>query len=144
MNKVFLDTTVIIDLLAERSPFYEAIAQVTSLADRKIISILTSPISYTTSEYVLSKFEPKSSVIQKLRRFSIICKVTDANQETVDKSLFSDFPDFEDAVQYFCALQANCDVILSRNKQDFKKSELPIMTAEEYLLAFQSKSSKKS
>jgi len=74
MNKVFLDTNVIIDLLAERSPFYEAIAQVTSLADRKIISILTSPISYTTSEYVLSKFEPKSSVIQKLRRFSIIVK----------------------------------------------------------------------
>jgi len=70
--------------------------------------------------------------------------VTDANQETVDKSLFSDFRDFEDAVQYFCALQANCDVILSRNKQDFKKSELPIMNAEEYLLAFQSKSSKKS
>lgn len=141
MNKVFLDTNVIIDLLAERSPFYEGIAQVASLADRKIISIFTSPISFTTSEYVLSKFGPKSSVIQKLRRFSILCKVTDTNQETVDKSLFSDFPDFEDAVQYFCAIHANCDVILSRNKQDFRKSELPILTAEEYLLAFQSNSS---
>ncbi|GMQ25047.1 PIN domain-containing protein [Algoriphagus sp. oki45] len=133
MRKIFLDTNVILDLLAERHPFYEPIAKIVSLADRKEISLFTSPISFTTVEYVLSKFESKESALLKLQKFSILCQVAEANQETIDKSLFSLFSDFEDAVQYFCALQSNCDLILTRNKLDYKKSVLPVFTASEFL-----------
>lgn len=135
MKRVFLDTNVILDLLAERRPFYESIATVATLADRKELLLLTSPISFTTVDYVLSKFEPKESVLIKLQKFSILCKVAEANQETIDKSLFSLFKDFEDAVQYYCALQANCDVILTRNSSDFKKSVLPVMSPDEFLMS---------
>lgn len=121
-----------LDLLAERRPFYYAIAKIATLADRKELELLTSPISFTTSEYVLTKFESKKSALLKLQKFSILCKVAEVNQETIDKSLFSLFSDFEDAVQYHCALKANCDVILTRNKSDFKKAALPIMTPEEF------------
>ena len=41
--------------------------------------------------------------------------------------------DFEDAVQYFTALQSNCSIIITRNGKDFKNATIPIMTAEEYL-----------
>lgn len=133
MRKIFLDTNVILDLLAERHPFYEPIAKIVSLADRKEISLFTSPISFTTVEYVLSKFESKESALLKLQKFSILCQVAEANQETIDKSLFSLFSDFEDAVQYFSALQSNCDLILTRNKLDYKKSVLPVFTASEFL-----------
>ena len=133
MKKVFLDTNIILDLLAERYPFYEPIAKIVSLADRKELTLLTSPISFTTAEYVLSKFETKESALLKLQKFSILCKVAEANQETIDKSLFSLFSDFEDAVQYFCALQSNCNLILTRNKMDFKNSAIPIFTAPEFL-----------
>lgn len=137
MRKIFLDTNVILDLLAERHPFYEPIAKIVSLADRKELSLLTSPISFTTAEYVLSKFETKETALLKLQKFSILCQVAEANQETIDKSLFSFFSDFEDAVQYSCALQSNCDLILTRNKADFKNSVLPVFTAFEYLASFQ-------
>ncbi|OOG75353.1 PIN domain-containing protein [Algoriphagus sp. A40] len=133
MKRVFLDTNVILDLLAERKPFYQSIASVATLADRKELLLFTSPISFTTIDYVMSKFEPKESVLIKLQKFAILCKVADANQETIDKSLFSLFSDFEDAVQYQCALQAGCDLILTRNGNDFRKSTLPVMTAEEFL-----------
>lgn len=133
MKKVFLDTNIILDLLAERIPFYEPIAKIVSLADRKELYLLTSPISFTTVEYVLSKFESKESALLKLQKFSILCQVAEANQETIDKSLFSLFSDFEDAVQYFCALQSNCDLILTRDKLDFKNSALPIFSASEFL-----------
>lgn len=137
MRKIFLDTNVILDLLAERHPFYEPIAKIVSLADRKEVSLLTSPITFTTVEYVLSKFETKETALLKLQKFSILCQVAEANQETIDKSLFSFFSDFEDAVQYFCALQSNCDLILTRNKADFKNSVLPVFTAFEYLASLQ-------
>lgn len=133
MRKIFLDTNVILDLLAERHPFYDSIAKIVTLADRKELLLLTSPIAFTTAAYVLSKFESQAAALLKLQKFSILCQVADANQETIDKSLFSGFTDFEDAVQYFCALQANSDLFLTRNQKDFKQSSLPILTPEEFL-----------
>ncbi|WP_410478351.1 hypothetical protein [Pedobacter agri] len=51
----------------------------------------------------------------------------------MEKGLNSNFKDFEDAVQYFAALQAECSIIITRNGKDFKQSIIPIMTADEYI-----------
>lgn len=139
MRKIFLDTNVILDLLAERKPYYESIAKIVTLADRKELFLLTSPISFTTVEYVLSKFESKASALLKLQKFSILCQIAEANQESIDKSLISLFNDFEDAVQYFCALQLSCEVFITRNRKDFKHSAIPILTPEEFLADYRFK-----
>ncbi|MFV8333554.1 type II toxin-antitoxin system VapC family toxin [Flavobacterium sp. GSP14] len=133
MSRIFLDTNVILDLLGERVPFFDSIATVATLADQKKLTLIVSPLSFTTMNYVLNKYETSKSVLNKLRKFKIICEVCEINEETIDKALNSSFKDFEDAVQYFCALQSNCSIIITRNGKDFKHSTIPIMTAEEYL-----------
>jgi len=133
MIQIFLDTNVILDLLAKRSPFYDSIAKVATLADEKKIRLVSSPISFTTIEYVLSKYESSDSILNKLRKFKIICQVCEVNDETIEKALNSGFADFEDSVQYFSAIQSSCSIIITRNGKDFKNSSIPIMTAEEYL-----------
>lgn len=133
MNRIFLDTNVILDLLGERVPFYDSIAKVATLADQKKLTLIVSPISFTKIDYVLNKYEIAESVLNKLRKFKIICEVCEVNEETIDKALNSSFKDFEDALQYFTALQANCSIIITRNGKDFKQATIPIMTAEEYL-----------
>ena len=133
MSRIFLDTNVILDLLGERVPFFDSIAKVATLADQKKLAIIVSPLSFTTIDYVLNKYESSESVLNKLRKFKIICEVCEVNEETIDKALNSNFKDFEDAVQYFTALQSNCSIIITRNGKDFKNSTIPIMTAEEYL-----------
>ena len=133
MSRIFLDTNVILDLLAERVPFYESIAKVATLADEKKITLIVSPLSFTTVDYVLNKFENSQTVLNKLRKFKIICEVCEVNDEIIDKALNSNFTDFEDAVQYFTALNSNTSLILTRNGKDFKLATIPIMSAEEYL-----------
>jgi predicted nucleic acid-binding protein len=133
MSRIFLDTNVILDLLGERVPFFDSIAKVATLADQKKLTIIVSPLSFTTIDYVLNKYESSEAVLNKLRKFKIICEVCEVNEETIDKALNSNFKDFEDAVQYFTALQSNCSIIITRNGKDFKNSTIPIMTAEEYL-----------
>jgi predicted nucleic acid-binding protein len=133
MSRIFLDTNVILDLLGERVPFFDSIAKVATLADQKKLTLMVSPLSFTTIDYVLNKYETSKSVLNKLRKFKIICEVCEVNEETIDKALNSSFKDFEDAVQYFSALQSNCSMIITRNGKDFKHSTIPIMTAEEYL-----------
>ena len=53
-------------------------------------------------------------------------------QELINRIEMSEL-DFEDAVQFYTALQSNCSIIITRNGRDFKNSTIPIMTAEEYL-----------
>jgi predicted nucleic acid-binding protein len=133
MTRLFLDTNVILDLLAERKPFYEFIAKLATIADQKKLILVTSPLSFTTVEYILKRNENAEIVIDKLRKFKIICEVCDVNEEIVEKGLNSNFKDFEDSIQYYSAVEANCSIIITRNGKDYKKSSLPILTAEEYL-----------
>jgi predicted nucleic acid-binding protein len=133
MSRIFLDTNVILDLLAQRAPFFDPIARLATLADQKKLILVVSPLSFTTVDYVLNKYESSESVLSKLRKFKIICEVCEVNEETVEKGLNSNFKDFEDSIQYYTAVQSNCTIIITRNGKDFKNSNIPIMTAEEYL-----------
>jgi predicted nucleic acid-binding protein len=112
MNKFFLDTNVILDLLGERVPFYDAIAKVTTLANQKKITLIVSALSFTTVECILCTYETSDSVLRKLRMFKILCEVCVVDEVTIEKGLNASFTDFQDAVQYFTALQANCSITL--------------------------------
>ncbi|WP_424494184.1 type II toxin-antitoxin system VapC family toxin [Salinimicrobium sp. GXAS 041] len=138
-KRLFLDTNVILDLLGEREPFYDSIAKVASLADKGELTIVVSPISFATINYFISKFETAQIAQEKLRKFKIICEICKLDEHVIEKGLNSDLKDFEDALQYFSATDSNCDIIITRNGKDFKKSMLPIMTAKEYLQSIKPK-----
>ena len=138
-KRLFLDTNVILDLLGERDPFYDSIAKVASLADKEQLTIVVSPISFATLNYFLSKFESAKIAQEKLRKFKIICEICKLDEPIIEKGLNSDFKDFEDALQYFSATDSDCDIIITRNGKDFKKSLLPVMTAKEYLQSIKTK-----
>ena len=134
--RVFLDTNIILDLLGKRDEFYEPIAKLATLAEKKTITFFASPISFATVHYFLSKYENQKTATEKLRKFKIICTVAHTDEPAVEKALNSDFNDFEDALQYFSALNSECNIILTRDPKGFKRSELPAMSAEEFLSGF--------
>jgi predicted nucleic acid-binding protein len=138
-TRIFLDTNVMMDLLSARVPFYNSIAKITSLADKGEIEMIVSALSYTTVNYLLSKIDNVDTTRDKLRKFKIISEVAVLDDEIIEKGLNSNFSDFEDAVQYFSALKANCKIIVTRNTKDFKESRLPIMTPEEFLASIKKK-----
>src|SRR5512145_976011 len=139
ITRLFIDTNVIMDLLGERIPHYDSIAKIATLADKGKIKMVVSAFSYPTVYYLLSKFESSEKVTEKLRKFRIISEVSDLDEITIEKGLASDFKDFEDALQYHCALKADCDILLTRNAKDFKESSIPVMSADEYLQSLKNK-----
>lgn len=132
-RRLFLDTNVILDLLGEREPYYDSIAKLVTLGDKNVLTLVVSPISFATINYFLSKFESAQIAKEKLRKFKIICEVCKIDEHIIEKGLNSSFADFEDALQYFSAVDANCEIIITRNSKVFKQSLLPVMTAAEYL-----------
>lgn len=132
-RRVFIDTNVMLDLLGERKPFYEPIAKMASLAEKGMIVMVVSPLSFATVNYFLTKFESAKIAKEKLRKFKILSEVCVIDQTTVEKGLNSSIKDFEDALQYFSATESECEMIITRNGKDFAKSLLPVMTADEFL-----------
>jgi predicted nucleic acid-binding protein len=63
----------------------------------------------------------------------ILFDVLSVSEVEIDKALFSNFNDFEDAVQHNCALKNNCDYIITRDLKDFKNSEISTFTPTEFL-----------
>ena len=55
------------------------------------------------------------------------------SDEVIEKVINSGFKDFENAMQYFSALAANCNLIITKNEKDFKNALIPVMNAESYL-----------
>lgn len=138
-TRLFLDTNIMLDLLGERLPYYDSIAKIATLADRGEVSIIVSALSYSTVSYLLSKYESSEKVKDKLRKFKIISEISDLDEKTIEKGLNSNFSDFEDSLQYFCALKSDCNLLLTRNQNDFKTSNIPVMSADEYLKSIRSK-----
>jgi predicted nucleic acid-binding protein len=132
-DKLFLDTNIVVDLLGEREPFYDAIARIATLADRGSIRIVVSALTYPIVYFLLEKYEKKELVREKIRKFRVVTETSDLTDGIIDKGLASGFSDFEDALQYFCAVGAGCTVFITRNGKDFKLSELPVLTPDEYL-----------
>lgn len=138
-KRLFLDTNVILDLLGERERYYEPMAKLATLADKGVLTLVVSPISFATLNYFLAKYESAKIAQEKLRKFKIICEICKLDEHIIEKGLNSSFRDFEDSLQYFSAVDSDCEIIITRNGKDFKKSLLPVMTADEYLKSIKTK-----
>jgi predicted nucleic acid-binding protein len=132
-RKVYADTDIIYDLLAKRDPFYFAAARLFTLADEGKIQIFISALSMPNIHYLLSKKKSAEEAKQILRKFKVLVHVTPLDEKIIDLALNSEFSDFEDAIQYFSALQNEVEVLITRNLKDYKKAQISVLTAQDFI-----------
>ncbi|MBD1420684.1 PIN domain-containing protein [Sphingobacterium chuzhouense] len=134
MDKILIDTDVILDFFFDRKPFSEDAAQILSLCERKEIKGFVTSIMLSNIYYLLRKTAKHEKVIENIKILMKIIDVTITPKEAILNALASDFKDFEDALQNFSALQEKgIKIIITRNTKDYKTSSLAIMTPESYL-----------
>src|SRR5690606_15682846 len=134
MSKLLIDTNIVIDLLAKRKEFYAEAAELFSKADKKELTLVISSLTFANTNYVLSKQKSPKEAREILRKFKVLVDILCLDDKIVALALSDDeVLDFEDGLQYDSALENEVDVILTRNKKDFKNSKIPVLTAKEYL-----------
>ncbi len=134
MTDLFIDTDVIIDFLIDRKPHSREAAIIFTLIEQKKIKGYASSLTFSNLYFVLRKIESHNKVKAKLESLSQIVGILKVEERTIKDALASDFPDFEDGIQYFSALDSKkIDVIITRNTKDYKKSDIPVMTPGDYL-----------
>ena len=138
MIKVLLDINVILDVLQKREPYYQNAAEVLSLCADGQIKGYISAISFGTLHYVLSKHIGNKNALTSLTKMRAFSSVASVNQGAIDLALAAGFSDFEDAIQYYCAVENRVDQIITRNKKDFSKAKLTVLTSTEFLRTYSS------
>jgi len=132
--KIFIDTNVFLDAILNRDnglsknliKHLELLNTEISLSDISVINI-----AYIVRKE-FTKDEIKDIINLLIKRYNIIS----ANSEIILNANSSDFKDFEDGVQYFCAKEIEADLIITRNKKDFKTSNITVLSAEEFYILY--------
>jgi predicted nucleic acid-binding protein len=133
-DKIFLDTDVVLDHLADRQPFSEYAHRLFALAEQNKITLCVSALSFSNLYYILRKLEGGDGALSLLRKLKGLVEVTTVGEIEVKSALGENFKDFEDALQCFSAKTGGeVNVILTRNKFDFPKSIIHVESPEEFL-----------
>lgn len=134
LMRVFIDTNVVVDLLAHRAHFYEEAAQIFSLAAEGHLTAFVSPTTFSTTAYLMERAK-KKNIAEVLRKFFTLDQIAPMDKGTIEQSIAVDcqFLDIENAMQYYSACHAGCKCIVTRNQMDFRPSSLPVYSPREFL-----------
>ena len=134
MNRLLIDTNIAIDLLSKREKFYDEAADLFSRADKNELVLAISSLTFANTNYILTKLKSAKEAKEILRKFKVLVEILNLDDKVIELALSDEnFSDFEDALQYYSAIENQIEVIITRNKKDFKNSKIPVLTAKEFL-----------
>lgn len=131
--KLFIDTNVVVDLIAKREPFENDSRLVINLCEKGIVTGLISTLTICTLSYIMRKFIAQEKLRQSLRDLRNILKPVELSVPIIDKAIDSPMRDFEDAVQFYTAVYSQADYIITRNLKHFPQNDIPILTPTAFL-----------
>ena len=134
VNKILIDTNVLLDYLLEREPFFEdAKGIMVSCAEGKVKGCIAAH-SIPNIFFILRK---DYNTKERREVLSTLCSIFDV--EGIDKAKLlsglanEDFTDFEDCLQMECAKSYGADYIVTRNVADYSVSEIKAIEPKDYL-----------
>jgi len=133
MNKILLDTNIIIDIALEREPFVESSKEIIKLIDKKNLKAYISATTVTDIYYITKRKTSHEQVIKFLENLFLFVSVLPVNEEIVKNAMKSKGKDFEDAIQIETSKQNAVKIIITRNKKDFENSDLEIYMPDEFI-----------
>jgi predicted nucleic acid-binding protein len=136
-EKLFFDNDIILDISIERdkslkNDVNEAIKLI-NLVESGEYKGYTSTIIFTNTYYIQRKLKDHNTAINFLKKLRLLLTVLNVDDKIIQKALESGFNDFEDAVQYYTAIENKMDYIITRNTDDYKKASIKVYSPFQYL-----------
>ena len=134
--KVFLDANVILDFLTDRQPFADAAEVVVDFcaAAGNVGKITT--LTACNVLYVLAKIIGRQAAEEKIKELIDIVGLVGVDPDSVSGNLAKPHVDFEDSVQLSEAIKWNAEVIVTRDKNGFSGSPIPVCSPTDFVSKF--------
>lgn len=134
--RIFLDTNILIDVIGQREPFIASAARIWTMAEKKQLQVWVSAISFNNTYYIVRKMIGRDQTIKAMHLMRAVFHIVAVDERLIDQAITAGFDDFEDAIQYHCALRCRADALITRNIRHFPATPLKILTGEQFFEAY--------
>jgi predicted nucleic acid-binding protein len=131
--RLLVDTNVLLDVIGHREPHWRAASRVWTLAETGHLDACISAISYNNIYYIVRRWGGRDRAEHALCLLRDIFETVDLTRKVLMQAMDAGLPDFEDAIQYFSAVHAGADIIVTRNLADFPRTGPTAITPAEWL-----------
>jgi predicted nucleic acid-binding protein len=125
--RILIDTNVILDFLQNREPFVENAARLFERIDAREIEGFIAATTITNIYYIVRRAAGRVVAQDAIAQVISDLNICAVNLEVLEQALALNFEDFEDAVQYACAMAHNVDAIVTRDASGFVNAEIFIV-----------------
>lgn len=132
--KIFLDANILVTVLNKEYPLFSKAARILSLTENRRFEVYTSPLCLAIAFYFSSKKSGEELARQKIAMLVQQLSISDTGEQVVRKATQNKaIHDFEDGLQYYSAVDAGCEVIVTENVEDFYFSEIAVKNSDDFL-----------
>jgi predicted nucleic acid-binding protein len=129
---------IFLDLFLNREGFAEAAEKLLMWCEEDLISGSTSAINIANIYSILGQQKSKQETRKIVKTILEVVAIPNTSRKDLLLAIDSSFSDFEEAIQFFTALNVDgINYIITRNKKDFKYATIPVVTPAEFVQLFQ-------
>ena len=122
--KLFLDTNIVIDFLTARIPFGSDANTLFLLRKKDVVKLMASDVTIFNTAFSMHRLHyTKEEIFDYLTALLPLLEILPMDRRVIERSLQKRGRDFEDDAQYFTAVDAGADYIITRNKKDFPQED---------------------
>lgn len=133
MDSVFVDTDVILDMFIRREPHHKIALHFFSFLKKNAIQGFTSPVSVANTYYILARPRDRHYALDKTRRLMQLVRIATLDQQITEAAIGAPYKDFEDSIQYHCALASGIRTLITRNVSEYPEDQLKVLLPDEYM-----------
>ena len=132
--KILIDTNIYLELFLKREN-HLVIKKLFYLFYKNNHETYITTQSLRDIEFILRRqlHDYKIAKLLQHKAYEITSKVISISNDTAIDALFSNFADYEDALQSFAAEESNIDAIITLNEKDYLSSNISTFTPQEIL-----------
>ena len=137
MRRILVDSDVILDLFLDRQPHHDIALHFFSYLEvsRSRFRAFTSPVVIANVAYILAKVKSSRFAIDKIAGLRQLLHVATMSESSVDSAVSDPHKDLEDSLQYYCAIENQIGVVVTRNGSDYPKTAAVVVVAPSEFLA---------
>ena len=132
-QRIFIDSDVILDVALARQPFVVASREVLAQCEQGGIMGCISSNSVANIYYILRKMGGDVKARLFIQQILTYLLVIPSDHAVISSALVSKFSDFEDAIQYFSAVNFGCQMIVTRNLKDYQVAEIKVVLPDIFI-----------
>lgn len=135
--KIFIDANILVAVVNKEYPLFTYASRVLSWATNNRHQLVTTSVCMAITFYFAEKKHGTISAKERIALFANYFTIANCgNNEVMAAATDKKVKDFEDGLQYYAAINADCICIVTENVKNFYFSKIDVLSSKNFLVKY--------